>query len=119
MKLHLGEPTETGNTVPRVPLMTLVTLRQFEHPIGVTCVNGAQIVSVLPVSPGELAAQCYLYRSGRCIFTMHPLYFKMELKISGLKSGSKSEQTRLKLYLYPAHSSKSEGLSCHVLFPIL
>ena len=33
------------------------------HP-SVTSANGAQTVSVLPVSPKELAAQCYLPRYG-------------------------------------------------------
>ena len=43
-----------------------VTLRrEFQYYVSsVTCVNGAQTVSVLPVSPKELTAQCYLPRSG-------------------------------------------------------
>jgi len=68
-----GDPIKTGNTAPRVPLMTL---RLFECAkrlgrlsvtcpnlkIWSTCVNGVQTVSV---SPGDLVAQCYLSRSNQ------------------------------------------------------
>ena len=51
-------------------------------PLSVICVNGAETVPVLPVTPGQPVTQCYLSRSGRgctllrCTLTVTIYYLK-------------------------------------------
>ena len=72
--LRNGDPIETGNLRRLVKLMTGKTetlrpsLRQIikgieTRPLSVTSANGGKSVIVSSVSPGDLAGQCYLFRS--------------------------------------------------------
>ena len=72
--LSRADQIETSNTAVQIALMTLL------H--GVTCVNGAQTVSVLPMTSGQLAPRCYLSQSGhRDAVIPSTLYHKCLLKL--------------------------------------